>query len=56
MVGVTWRDNVGSLEMGNRCGVREFGAVLRKLRLFGQMVRSETEILGKAQLFEVPGQ
>ena len=47
MAGVTWRDCVSSLEVAVRCGVREFGAVLRGNRLgwFGHVVRiDETEI------------
>ena len=50
MAGVTWRDRVRSTEVAMRCGVREFGDVLRVRRLgwFGHVVRrKETEILGK---------
>ena len=58
MAGVTWRDCVSSFEVVGRCGVKEFGAVLRGRRLgwFGHVVRrDEAEILGKTQLIGLPG-
>ncbi len=58
MAGVTWRDGVGSVEVAERCEVKELSVVLkmRRLRWFGHVKRREgVGALGRAVELDVEG-
>ena len=58
MAGITWRDDISSVEVARRCRVKQLDVVLRekRLRWFGHVVRREgTGPLGRVMELDVGG-